>query len=440
MRILILGLNFAPELVGIGKYTGEMADWFAQRGHEVRMVTAPPFNPEYRVGEGHSTWRYCKETSSTSGAGSLTTFRCPLWVPRRSSALQRTMHLASFAFTSLPVMLGHILWRPSLVLVVEPTALSVPAAKMTALLSGARSWLHIQDFEVDAGFAIGMLQSHAVRKKIAALEKMLLSRFDRISTISPNMLNRLTDKGVPPARSVLFPNWVDTSRIFPTGEPSALRDELGISPNAVVALYSGTMGRKQGLDILADVAHHLATSKTIHFVFCGDGPYRTVLVSRSAKLPNVSWLPLQPIGRLNELLNLADVHLLPQCAEIADLVMPSKLTGMLASGRPVVTTAEPGTQLATAVHDCGIRVPPGDVAAFASAIVRLAEDAALRSCLGQNARHIAETTLGKDKILTQIEEEFFRLVGTEYRSKSLLAPDIQTLRDGDGKSLADPTS
>ncbi|MGB8064573.1 MAG: glycosyltransferase WbuB [Candidatus Sulfotelmatobacter sp.] len=442
MRILILGINFSPELVGIGKYTGEMADWLAQCGHEVRVVTAPPFNPASKVGKGYSAWRYRKEATSLEGhgTGSLTVFRCPLFVPRNPSTVKRIVHLASFALTSLPLMLVQAYWRPSLVLVVEPTAFCIPGAAITARLAGARSWLHIQDFEVDAGFAVGMLKSHLLREFIAVLERKLLLRFDRISTISSKMLDRLGQKGFPGTRSVLFPNWVDTNRIFPTGVPSPLRGELGIPREAVVALYSGTMGRKQGLDILAETAGHLANSKTIQFVFCGDGPYRATLASRTAPLPNVRWLPLQPMDRLNELMNLADIHLLPQCAEIADLVMPSKLTGMLASGRPVVTTAAAGTQLALAVHECGLRVPADDVAAFAGAVARLAGNVALRTQLGQNARKCAELTLDKKKILTLFEQEFCRVISSDLQRTVYLDPEKNISPDASWKSSVDTSS
>lgn len=440
MRILIHGINFAPELVGIGKYTGEMADWLARRGHEVRVVTAPPFNPASKVGEGYSAWQYRREkTPPTGGSGSLTTFRCPIWVPRSPSTVKRILHLTSFGFTSLPVMLLQVFWRPSLVLVVEPTAFCIPGASITARLSGARSWLHIQDFEVDAGFAVGMLKAQRLRNLIAALERKLMLGFDRISTISPKMLERLGDKGFPVVRGVLFPNWVDTNRIFPTGVPSPLRDELGIPRDAMVALYSGTMGRKQGLEILAAVADQLANNKAIQFVFCGEGPYRSTLASLSAQLPNVRWLPLQPLDRLNDLMNLADIHLLPQCAEIADLVMPSKLTGILASGRPVVTTAAAGTQLALAMEDCGLRVPAHDVTAFAEAIARLAEDAALRSRLGQNARKVAEMTLDKEKVLTLTEQEFCRIVPSDQQPAIYLDPG-QRASDASWRSSVDTSS
>lgn len=424
MRILIHGINFSPELVGIGKYTGEMADWLARRGHEVRVVTAPPFNPASKIGEGYSAWQYRREEAQSGSSGRLTTFRCPLFVPRQPSTLKRIWHLASFACTSLPVMLLQVFWRPALLLVVEPTAFCMPAAAITAWLSGARSWLHVQDFEMDAGFAVGMLNSPRLRKLLTALERKLLLGFNRVSTISSKMLDLLNDKGFPATRSVLFPNWVDTNRIFPTGVPSPLRGELGIPPKAVVALYSGTMGRKQGLEILAAVADRLANNN-IQFVFCGEGPFRETLASLSAQLPNVRWLPLQPIDRLNDLMNLADIHLLPQCAEIADLVMPSKLTGILASGRPVITTASAGTQLALAVQDCGLRVPADDAAAFAAAIARLAEDPALRIQLGQNARKCAEMTLDKEKILTLIEKEFCQMVPSDQQPTVYLDPESQ---------------
>jgi colanic acid biosynthesis glycosyl transferase WcaI len=430
VRILIHGINFAPELVGIGKYTGEMADWLAQRGHEVRVITAPPFNPASKVAEGYSAWRYGKEKSlARAGSGSLTTFRCPLFVPRRPSTMKRILHLLSFALTSLPVMLIQSFWRPSLVLVVEPTVFCIPGAAITARLSRARSWLHIQDFEVDAGFAVGMLKSNFFRDLIAAVERNLLPAFDRISTISSKMLDRLHSKRFPPARTILFPNWVDTDLIFPMRASSPLRDELRISPDAVVALYSGTMGRKQGLEVLAGAARSLIGNQTIQFVFCGTGPGRELLASHTADLPNVHWLPLQPLDRLNDLLNLADVHLLPQCAEAADLMMPSKLTGMLASGRPVIATAEPNTQLAVAVRDCGMLVPPNDGSRLAEAIVQLAEDNALRTRLAKNARKCAEDTLDRHKVLTAFEQDFLRLVAGEHSSSAYLKKAAPALGD-----------
>jgi len=448
MRILIHSLNFAPELVGCGKTTGEMADWLAARGHDVRVVTAPPFNPEWRVAPGFWSWQYSRSdyvlqsqsrisarelvparassgTHRSLGAGvllaelphsgdgisicetttgRLTVSRCPVWVPRQPSAPRRILHLASFAIASFPVMLRQIRWKPEVVMVMEPTLFCAPAALLAGRFCGARTWLHVLDFEVDAGFELGMLKWAAVKHTAAWVEKKIMSAFDRVSTISEKMLAKLVQKGVRPSACLLFPNWVDTDVIFPLEQPSPFRAELGIPPNDVVALYSGTMARKQGLEVLAEAARRLARRENLRFVFCGEGPGKPILANLTSELSHVHWIPLQPFERLNDLLNLADIHLLPQKADAADLVMPSKLTGMLASGLPVVATSPPDTQLAQVVEGRGIVVEPGDAAALAGAIEQLADAPGLRERLGRNAREYALSALEKERVLSQFEQ------------------------------------
>ncbi len=136
---------------------------------------------------------------------------------------------------------------------------------------------------------------------------------------------------------------------------------------------------------------------------CGEGAARQRLRSEYGDLPNVTWLPLQPAERLNELLNLADIHLLPQLADVADLVMPSKLTGMLASGRPIVATANAGSQIAEVVVRCGLVVLPGDPDALATAIRRLGADRGERQRLGEAARNYAIENIESSQILREFE-------------------------------------
>jgi colanic acid biosynthesis glycosyl transferase WcaI len=340
------------------------------------------------------------------------------------------IYLASFALTSLPVMLQQTLWRPDLVLLIEPTFFCAPQALLAARWSRAKAWLHIQDFEVDAAFELGDLASSRGLDFAFTLERWLLRKFDRVSAISEQMVRRLNLKGVDPSRCVLFPNWVDTKVIYPLPYPSSFRQELGIDENTVVALYSGSMGKKQGLDLLVDVARRLSYRSDLRFVYCGEGFYRQVLAEKSKNLTNVSFIPLQPTQRLNDLLNLADIHLLPQRADAADLVMPSKLTGMLASGRPVVATAHDGTQLGSAVHGLGIVVPPGDADAFASAVLGLADDKQLRLMLGQKARKYALTHLDSPVILNLFEQSIVAVCGISGRrskNEEVQAGMIETL-------------
>jgi len=423
MRILIHGINFHPESAGVGKYTGEMASWLAGRGHEVRVVTAPPHYPQWRVSPEYRAWKYsrerrpvrggseCTPRSSVSSAVEMEVFRCPIWVPGTPRGTSRLLLLASFGLSSWPAMLWQVAWRPDVVLLVEPTLFCSLQALFVAFCTGAKAWLHVQDFEVDAAFELGDLSSSRLRNWVFAIERRLLSHTDRVSTISARMLDRLIAKGVDPSRCVLFPNWVDTTAIHPLHGPSPLRRELGIAEQTFVALYSGSMGKKQGLDLLVDVARALSNRANLRFVFCGEGSYRHTFAEKVKDLPNVSLLPFQPTERLNDLLNLADIHLLPQRADAADLVMPSKLTGMLASGRPVLATAHHGTQLASALRGLGIVVPPGDPDAFVSAVLELAADKDLRLMLGQEARRYALTHLDSLVILDQFEQSLLAVCG-----------------------------
>jgi len=113
-------------------------------------------------------------------------------------------------------------------------------------------------------------------------------------------------------------------------------------------------------------------------------------------------LPLQPFERLGELLCAADIHLLPQSPGAADLVLPSKLSGMLASGRPVISTCRPGTELEAVVSKCGLVVAPQDSSALAAAICRLADDPEVRLDLGRRARVYAEANFERDAILGRL--------------------------------------
>lgn len=396
MKILITGLNFSPDLTGIGKYTGEMARWLAEAGAEVRVVTAPPYYPAWRVSSGYSGARYQYEQ-----AGSVTVIRCPLYVPARPTGIQRLLHLVSFALNSAPVTLWHALtWRPDIVFVVEPPLACAPVAWIAARCCGAVSWLHVQDFEVDAAFDLGLLRSRFARKLLGFLERGLMRRFDRVSTISGRMLDRLASKGVAPERRHLLPNWTDFKRIHPLSGPTALRAELHIPEDAIVLLYSGTFGAKQGLSILLEALRHLRDCPRILLLLCGDGPMRVAMEVASIDLPNVRFVPLQPMDRLNELMSMACVHLLPQRSDAEDLVMPSKLTTMLASGRPVVATASPLSEVGRLVGRAGRVVPPGDATAFAAAIAELVADPELCRALGSVGREIARELWEVDTVLS----------------------------------------
>ncbi len=408
MKILVYSTNFAPEPTGIGKYSGEMASWLAARGHEVRAVAAPPYYPHWRVEDKYRGSGYKREHWQ-----GVDVWRAPIWVPKSPTGLTRVLHLLSFAFTSFPLMVRQIFWAPDLVLTVAPAFVCAPTALLTARLCGAQAWLHMQDFEVDIAFRMNLLRGSLLQRVVLRLERWILRRFDIVSSISGRMTERLLMKGVEQKCVQYFPNWVDISHIKPKSTLSSYRYELGIADDAIVVLFSGTLGGKQGLMVLPEAARMLKARSDVVFVICGDGLMKSELQAASADLSNVRMLPLQPIERLGELLSMADIHLLPQSARASDLVLPSKLSGMLASGRPVIATCLHGTDLQRVVSQCGMVVPPHDGAALADAICILADDPDSRLEFGRRARAYAEVNFERDAILTRI---FAPIDGIERRA------------------------
>lgn len=399
VRILIVGLNYAPEPVGIGPYTQGLAEALAADGRQVQVIAGQPYYPQWRRYPGFAGgWR-------TGTEGGVRVTRCPHYIPAEPGGLKRILHLASYAASALRPALGAALGRtearPQVVIAIAPALLSVVTAWIAARLAGARLWVHLQDFEVEAALATGLLPEAGLAAGLARrVEAGILRLADHVSTISPQMCARLVAKGVPPERISELRNWADARFAPDPAGAETLRAEWGLH-RRTVALYSGNIARKQGIEVLVEAARLLQHREDIAFAICGEGPNRAELERQAEGLANVQIHDLQPAERMGAMLAVADLHLLPQIAGAADLVLPSKLTNMLASARPVVATTEPGTGLYAEVEGCGVVTPPGDATALAQAIAALADDPARRTALGEAARQRAEQRWMKDAIIVR---------------------------------------
>jgi colanic acid biosynthesis glycosyl transferase WcaI len=284
-----------------------------------------------------------------------------------------------------------------------------------------KTWLHVQDFEVDAAFDLGILPNRkGLKALVTGLEGWLMRRFDTVSSISEPMTKRLLKKGVSQGRIRLFPNWVDISAIHPLPDNirNDIRREMGFKDGDLVILYSGNMGEKQGLDTILETAEQLRHMANVHFILCGEGVVKKKLMEQAIarNLTHIRFLSLQPAEKLNELLNMADVHLLMQKKNASDLVMPSKLSGMLASGRAVIAMAEQSTAVYTVIEQsrAGIIVPPEDADKLTEALLSLAASVDERNLCGTFAREYAVANLGYNSVMNKFQQTMYELgVGME---------------------------
>jgi colanic acid biosynthesis glycosyl transferase WcaI len=432
MRILICSGNFFPEKTGIGKYSAEMAAWFAARGHEVEVVTGFPYYPEFRLSAPYTRTRNLK----VEWRG-VTVYRVPHYIPkdgqvnsRRRILIDLTMFLGT-SYRWMGLILGGAVSkkkRPDVVITVCPPLISGIWPLLASRLLGVPWVYHVQDFQVDAAMRLSMIPQGLLGRALYWLENKLITSASRVSSITPAMCRRAITKGAAPERVLSVPNWGDVHNIYPISAETGFRKLLGLTEDQIVVMFAGAMGRKHGLGLVLDAAERLLGNACFHFVMIGSGSdaetHREDAQRR--QLHNMTFLPLQPAELMNEVLGTADIHLVVQKVGAADLVMPSRLTNILAAGRPTITTAEEGTELYQVVHDAktGISVPPEDLHAFVKALEILADDADLRDEFGRNARAYAQMHLSQDVILASFERELVKLCrpGLPATTQTHLAP------------------
>lgn len=394
MKFLVVGLNYSPEPTGIAAYSTDLCQSLESAGHEVRMICAAPYYPHWRTFDGFRGLRWMLRRENN-----VSVWRCPIYVPRRVSGTTRILHYISFLLSSfIPVLWSALRMRPDIIINIAPTLISAPAGLMAAKLVDARTQVHVQDFEVEAGFATGQLGGQGRLSRWAlAYSDWALRAHDLATSISPAMVRKLVEIRSGQMGCYELRNWADINAVTPQPD-SKFRDKWSIT-RPHVALYSGSIARKQGLEMLIETARLLREREDLIFLICGNGPFRDQLSQMAADLPNIEFHDLQPREDLGELLNLATLHLLPQKRGAADLVLPSKLTNMLASGRPVIVGADQGTGLAEEVVGCGIAVAPEDAKAMAIAIASLLDDPARCATLGREARLRAEQVWARRPIV-----------------------------------------
>ena len=407
-NILLISGNYFPEPTGIGKYNNEMMNWLADHGFNCTVISTYPYYPFWQIQAPYIKKRkwFSKQVYATPAGNKITIYRCPHYVPSKPTGKSRAFLDLSF-FSSVSFKLLRLTGKKfdCIINVTPPLSLGLLAA-LYKKVCGAKFLYHIQDMQVDVANDLKMISSMRFLSLLFKIEKYILKMADKISSISPDMVERVKFKSGKPA--YLFPNWANTNLFFPLHDKKNLKAAFGFKPDIPVVLYSGSIGEKQGLEAVLEIADNFKQKNiVIQFIICGSGPYKNILekLALEKQLDNLSFLPLQPPEKLNEFLNMADVHLVMQKANVAHHVMPSKLTTILSIGGLAIITANAGSGLYKMItdHNIGLVSPAENVPAL-SELIKLAlhED---HTNICNNARKYAEEFLAIDKIMTRYTEE-----------------------------------
>jgi len=408
MRIIVWGINYAPEITGIAPHNVALCEFLQPCGHDVEMVTTFSYYPAWRkrAEDRHKRFR-------TDKVNGVPVHRCWHFVPRRVSAWKRVLHEATFVLTSTTRI--FLLRRPDVYVIVSPPLLLGAAGWLVTKLKRAGYVFHVQDLQPDAAVGLGMLRRGLLTRALYRLEAFAYKHATRVSGISEEILEAFRRKGVPEQKLVLFPNAVALPTAAEIPERGKFRARHDFSPNEFLAIYAGNLGVKQGLQILFDTAELLRSEKLIHVVLAGDGAARRFLEQdlRTRNLTNVSMLPLQFGTDYNELLVDADVCLVTQQSGSGNAFFPSKLLITLAHSRPVVTVADEQSALARAVADGGFgrNTVPGKPEHLASTLRALARDRQQLQEWSEAGRAYVER-FEQGRVLGKFLEQLESIVGT----------------------------
>lgn len=390
MHIAFFNRSYWPDQAATGQLLAELAeDLVRDYGCQVSVVAGPPLHNGQVSRAPVRSWGPVRRESHNGveifRAGG-TTFR-----PRRF-VTRATNYVSYFLSAGLA---GLRISRPDVVVSLTDPPIIGLAALLAARRSGAKFVFLCQDIFPEVANLLEDFHSEAVNRLLDRVNRFLVRKADGVIALGETMRERLiVGKGADPQKVTVIHNWADCSAIMPGPKQNPFSLAHGLA-DAFVVMHSGNLGLSQNLDTLLDAAECLRPYRDIVITVVGDGAKREVLEARarSQRLTNVRFFPYQPKARLTDSFASADVFVVSLKRGLAGYIVPSKVYGILAAGRPYVAAVEQSCEVAaiTRRHDCGLLAEPENPADLAEKILRLYHDRSMSRQLGANARQAALT-------------------------------------------------
>ena len=388
MRLLVITPHFTPDTAPTGVVVTALVEEWCRLGHHAHVVTSLPWYQEHRVADGW-TGRLARHGHH----GTTTVTRLHPFPVRKDHTGRRA---AAFgAFTVLAAVTAAATRGPfDVVVAVSPPITMAFAARLAALCHGCPMVLNVQDVFPDVAITVGALNSRQLIGLARRLERTAYRAADAVTVLSTDLQENITTKVAGLSRPPMvetIPNFVDTDNLRPLDRLTEYRRENRLGDRMVV-MYAGNLGHSQSLDLMVEAARRHQHRDDLVYVINGGGVRAEELATAAAGFQNLVVVGYQPAERLAEVLATGDIHVVPLRAGLTSASVPSKIYSVLAAGRPVIASVDPGSEVARIVAGAGagLAVSPDDPDVFAAAVEYLAGDAGLRNRMGAHGRAWAE--------------------------------------------------
>jgi colanic acid biosynthesis glycosyl transferase WcaI len=347
MKVLILSINYWPEVTGIGAFTTYRAEHLAASGHNVEVCTTFPYYPEWKVPAP-----YAGKFVQSEERNGVRIVRSYAYIPNPVTAAKRVLHEASFIASVTIRALARK--RPDVVLVVSPPLGLAASAVLLSRVWGIPYVFDVEDLQPDAAADLGMLPGWAI-KFLYKVEEAAYRHARLVTTLTPSMRKRIVGKGVPENKVELLEPRMDDSLVhIGADEGAAFRKRYNLDGKFLIT-HSGNMGVKQGLDVVLDAAALSRADNSVLFFLVGNGADCERIKRRAARmeLANVRFLPLLSEADFRGLLVASDICLVTQQNSVAEIAFPSKVVTYLAAGRPIVASVKRVCEVARVIEESG---------------------------------------------------------------------------------------
>lgn len=388
MKILFFNRSYYPDTSATGQLLTDLCEGLVQKhGHRVSVVAGPsllPASEQPLAGRGGLFFR----RESRRGVAVLRA-KGTRFSKRRFPG--RFSNYVTYFFSAC--VAGLRVDRPDVVVALTDPPIIGLAAVLASGRFRAPFVMSYRDVFPEAARLLEDFHSPIVDSFLLRVNRFLVRRADRVVALGETMRRRLIEgKGADPVSTVVIPDWADCSQITPGPKENPFSRRHGLADKFVV-MHSGNIGLSQGLDALVEAAARLAPYADIRIVLVGEGAAKASLEARarSLNLSNVLFLPYQPKERLTESFAAADVFVVSLKRGLSGVIVPSKLYGILAAGRPFIAAVEEDCEAAliAAQHRCGLPADPENPADLAEKVLVLYQDSGLRRQMAENARRAA---------------------------------------------------
>ncbi len=383
-RVIFANRFYYPDHSATSQMLTDVAQGLAAKGWDVTVLTSrlsyddPAIS--YPARDQHEGVRVVRVATTRFG---------------RANLAGRALDYLSFYITSFLSLLAQARRGDIVVIKTDPPLLSVPLG-LAARFKGAKHVNWLQDIFPETAAELGLKIARGPAGKIAGyIRDLSLRRAELNVVIGPRMAIRVAGFGVPASRIYEIQNFCDDEAIRPIDPAdNPLRASWGFTRDDFVVGYSGNLGRAHDLSTFLDAAERLREQKDIKFLFVGGGHLRTLLdeEARKRNLTSIVTRPYQPRSHLAQSLSAPDVHWVSLLPSLEGLILPSKLYGIAAAGRPLIMVGDPDGDISrwSVYGEFGFSVQVGASDSFESAVLALRNDRARTRKMGLNARAFLE--------------------------------------------------